>query len=39
LRGGSWSHNAGGVRSSDRSSSTPDFTRDNIGFRVARAPL
>ncbi len=39
LRGGSWYFIAYVVRSSYRSGLTPDTTFNNIGFRVARAPL
>ena len=38
LRGGSWTYNANGVRSSGRGDSTPGNTNDGIGFRVARTP-
>ena len=39
LHGGGWLDNSGGVRSSNRSLNAPDDTNDNLGFRVARAPL
>jgi formylglycine-generating enzyme required for sulfatase activity len=38
LRGGGWGSLTGSVRSSDRYGSTPGFTNDGIGFRVARTP-
>jgi formylglycine-generating enzyme required for sulfatase activity len=39
LRGGSWNYSTGFVRSSIRFYVTPDLTSNNLGFRVARAPL
>ena len=39
LRGGAWSNPANLVRSSYRGNLTPDDTYNNIGFRVAKAPL
>jgi hypothetical protein len=39
LRGGSWGNDADNVRSSNRLNYAPDVTLNNIGFRVARAPL
>ena len=39
LRGGSWDYSTDYVRSSFRYFDTPDYTYDNIGLRVARAPL
>ena len=39
LRGGAWNLYAHFVRSSLRDADTPDLTVNNIGFRVARAPL
>jgi formylglycine-generating enzyme required for sulfatase activity len=38
-RGGSWGDLVGSVRSSNRTSYSPDLTVSLIGFRVARAPL
>ena len=37
LRGGSWSHDAGGARAAYRDRSGPDNHDDFIGFRVARS--
>ena len=39
LRGGAWSDLTDNVRSSDRNYSSPGNTNNNVGFRVARAPL
>ncbi len=39
LRGGAWNVSSNNVRSSYRHYITADFTYNNIGFRVARAPL
>jgi len=39
LRGGSWSGDSDGVRSSDRFDFAPGYARSSLGFRVARAPL
>jgi len=39
LRGGSWHGDAIYLRSSNRSYGTPGSTSDDLGFRVARAPL
>ena len=39
LRGGGWSTDTDGVRSSDRDYHTPDYANYFIGFRVARAPF
>jgi formylglycine-generating enzyme required for sulfatase activity len=38
LRGGSWRATANYVRSSARTSTTPDVSYSTVGFRVARAP-
>jgi formylglycine-generating enzyme required for sulfatase activity/mono/diheme cytochrome c family protein len=39
LRGGSWNNITNYVRSSSRYYISPGYTRNTIGFRVARAPL
>ena len=39
LRGGSWGNDTGYVRPSNRYDAAPADTFDDIGFRVARAPL
>jgi formylglycine-generating enzyme required for sulfatase activity len=36
FRGGSWSHDAEYLRAAYRVSHYPDFTFNNVGFRVAR---
>jgi formylglycine-generating enzyme required for sulfatase activity len=37
-RGGSWSGNSESCRVADRSSNSPDFRNDNIGFRLVFSP-
>jgi len=37
-RGGSWNYNANGLRSSNRSMGSPDYSDSSTGFRVARDP-
>jgi formylglycine-generating enzyme required for sulfatase activity len=37
FRGGSWGGDASGLRSAQRSSHTPDYLNNNIGFRLARS--
>jgi formylglycine-generating enzyme required for sulfatase activity len=39
LRGGSWYDFTNYVRSSSRIDGSPGYAVDNVGFRVARAPL
>ncbi len=38
-RGGAWNYDADYVRSSYRNANTPDYSYNNLGFRVARNPF
>jgi len=37
-RGGSWYHTPGSCRSAERGGNTPDYRRNDLGFRVALVP-